>query len=136
MGSHFSDLTTRTMSLITMALLICFTTVLCQPLRMQAESFPCGSKNVMCERWGYDACLLRDGEHMCLPCSHEYLRSLCGTKEEVHGCNLFCLGQCILFILSGISSFVSHFHNRIIMLCTRVACLISCTIYTENSCCN
>ncbi|XP_045214341.2 uncharacterized protein LOC123564670 [Mercenaria mercenaria] len=61
-----------------------------QPLHLPAERFPCGSSNLTCQRWGYTACVKPDGEYYCLPCDHEYLRTLCGTKEEVQGCNLYC----------------------------------------------
>lgn len=98
MGSQISYFTTQAVTLITCALLTYFTLVVCQPAQKQAESFPCGAKNLMCERWGYVACLYRDEEYLCLPCSHEYLRTLCGTKEEIQGCNRFCLGRRFPFV--------------------------------------
>ncbi|XP_045214338.2 uncharacterized protein LOC123564669 [Mercenaria mercenaria] len=69
--------------------------VYCQPLHLPPERFQCGSSNLTCERWGYTACVRPDGEFYCLPCGHEYLRTLCGTKEEVQGCNLYCTEETV-----------------------------------------
>ncbi|XP_053386717.1 uncharacterized protein LOC123563289 isoform X2 [Mercenaria mercenaria] len=61
-----------------------------QALHLPAERFPCGVSGLTCERWGYTACVNPDGEFYCLSCDNEYLRTLCGTKEEAQGCNLYC----------------------------------------------
>ncbi|XP_053386736.1 uncharacterized protein LOC123563294 [Mercenaria mercenaria] len=86
-----------------------------QPLQLTAESFPCGpvSLNVICERWGYDTCISDNDEFYCLPCSHEYLTTLCGTHEEIQGCNLYCTQIAVNKEMEKLKSNFSEQQNKL-----------------------
>ncbi|XP_060593044.1 uncharacterized protein LOC132747626 [Ruditapes philippinarum] len=77
----------------TFLVIISFSSVNCQSLDLPAERFLCGPLNLTCYRWGYTACFNPDGEYYCLPCDQEYVSKLCGTKDQLQGCNLYCTAK-------------------------------------------
>ncbi|XP_060593033.1 uncharacterized protein LOC132747623 [Ruditapes philippinarum] len=89
---YVSLLPTQRYPLHIFLLMIFAISVSSQPLYLPAETFKCGPDvlNLSCERWGYDACITDGGDSYCMPCNVEYLASLCGTPEEITGCNLYC----------------------------------------------
>lgn len=62
-----------------------------QRLDKEAEGFSCGTD--YCVRWGYDACVNSSTPPYCFPCNQDQIRDLCGTKNELQGCNLYCAGK-------------------------------------------
>lgn len=87
-----------------------------QRLDKEAEGFSCGTD--YCVRWGYDACVNSSTPPYCLPCNQDQIRDLCGTKNELQGCNLYCADYLMLPLIESLTAKLleaqqdnKHLHN-------------------------